>query len=276
MVLERDVRGFLAQHAEHFAAYAGIVPPSIIATLIYSETGGDRFAVSRDPVLIECGLSQAPLYRFADEDLDPFDAEGGIWLRCRDFNADAAWLMDEYGRIFYEPSRSLWLGCVLRYSIGKRSLEKVIASVEAWRRARLAKDLVVGPDFEADCAAWAKTDLPHRIQWGRQSSQKIAERVGGKKHRRRLDVAEAIDGLRSGCFGSPPATRPAHMPDLPRELDGPCLVARKAYRQTSAENAANLARVRAYATQARRRARASKAPLTWRVGKALARAIGDD
>lgn len=63
MGLEDLTRTLLARYAGHFAAYSGKAPPSLVAVLMSDESGGDPCAVSRDPVLIESGLSQVPLYR---------------------------------------------------------------------------------------------------------------------------------------------------------------------------------------------------------------------
>jgi hypothetical protein len=254
--------------------YRGSCPVGLLGALIVSETGkepaGD-YIVSKDRVLIESGRSQAPIYRLRDANVSPWSCEAGIWFRALDFTRDAAWLRSEYGaHMAYEP-RAIWFCAVLRYSIGKGALRHVIECTESRIRYRAARGLDV-QDFITEMGLWAlNTDIStpaHTRYWGRQSPEKIRERVRGRKHLLRLAVAERIGPLDGMIGGAPPATAPSHLPPYPVELFQAANVAASKDASPEARERA-WATVRAHGQAARAAARARQANAAVRVARAV-------
>jgi hypothetical protein len=133
-VIERAKAG-LATHGAMLDAYRAEVPRGLLAIWITKEAGWDRFALSKDPVLIECGMSQAPLATCRKLDADPFDLETGLWLAGREAVADARqWshATDECGNpeCWVEwvtpPGRALWWLTQMPYSIGDGAIDHVL------------------------------------------------------------------------------------------------------------------------------------------------------
>lgn len=273
-LLERTNKWLDAGNREKCERNRGHVPLGLGAGLMVSETGaepGGDFAVSIDRHLGESGRSQAPIYRLREAGIDPFHVEAGIWFRFRDLLRDAAWLRDEWPTLFANGGRDMWFCAVLRYSIGKGALRHVIA--ETLKRV-LNKRATGKPvrGFIEEMGEWAtKTDLDARTHsrfWGRQSGSKIRDRVQGKKHLARLDVAEAIGPLDGPAGGNCAATTPDRFPPFPPEL---IQVARvmKDQDSTDAQREIVWKTLKAYARARLRQSRVKPAPLVVRAARWL-------
>lgn len=252
--------------------YRGPVPLAVLVDWIARETGGDRFAVSRDPVLIEVGLSQAPLARARALDCDPFDDEGGCWLAGYEAVADARrWRreLDTLGqaRWLARDDHNLWYVCQMDYSIGTSALRHLItcATLSAEHAGRIPSDLGLMGEI-INYATANDLSLPqHARHWGRQTPEVIVARC--IKHRTWIEQAATfgpVDGCPPGW--APPERRPAHAPSFPRELIAQVLVCldksataddRKGARKT----------VEAYAKARKRREGASSAPIFHRIAR---------
>jgi hypothetical protein len=248
---------FGARYGELIDRYRGAVPRSLLVVQAALESRGDPFAVSKDPVLIEVGLAQAPIARAWRLDVDPFDVEGGIWLGCVEANADA-----ERYRAFVlgiSPADT-WYLMLLDYSIGTKAVEHVVRAVQAWVERRRARGIAPG-GLLADIPAWAKvTDLTlpqHARHWGRQSPEIIGVRI--RRQATRLSWARTlspIDGPGYAPVPPPPATRPPALPAFPADLVPAARVAANP-RATGEQHAKAHAEVKAYVRRSggRRRGR---------------------
>lgn len=252
----------------------GDVALGIGAGLIVSETGaeeGGDFAVSCDRHLGESGRSQAPLYRLREAGIDPFHAEAGIWFRFRDLLRDAAWLRDEWPTLFANGGRDLWFCAILRYSIGKGALRHVIEETRNRIAGKRAAGKSVGT-FIAEMGEWVtKTDIStrrHTAFWGRQSPAKIRERVQGKKHLGRLDVAEAIGPIDGPPGGACAEETPSRFPPFPPELI-PSARTMKDPGATDAQREVAWKSLKAYARARLRQSRIKPAPLVVRAARWL-------
>jgi hypothetical protein len=243
---------FGARYGELIDRYRGVVPRSLLVVQMALESRGDLLAVSKDHVLIEVGLSQAPIARAWRLDVDPFDAEGAIWLGCVEANADA----DRY-RAFVPgiSSADTWYVMLLDYSIGTKAVEHVVRATQAWVDGRRARG-VAPAGLLADIPAWAKaTDLAlprHARHWGRQSPEVIGVRI--RRQATRLSWARAfgpIEGPDYVAGPPPPSTRPPALPAFPAALVPAARVSANP-RATKEQHAREHAEVRAYA---RRRVR---------------------
>lgn len=247
-------RLFDERHGELIERYRGVVPRSLLVVQMAIESLGDPFAVSKDPVLIEVGLSQAPIARAWRLDVDPFDVEGGIWLGCVEANADA-----ERYRAFVPgiSAADTWYLMLLDYSIGTKAVEHVVRATQAWVERRRTRGIAPA-GLLADIPAWAKTTdlaLPqHARHWGRQSPEVIGMRI--RRQVTRLSWARAlgpVDGPSYVANPPPPATRPPALPAFPAELVPAARIAANP-RATSEQHAMAHAEVRAYARKRRRTA----------------------
>jgi hypothetical protein len=249
------------------------------------------FAVSNDKVIIELDESQEPITVFHAENLAPFSWQGGTWLRCHRSHEDARWLRglraqcpkcghvqtstiqrgeweclnhDEpvhfssgWPVLFPSLNADLWFCVLLRYSVGKGALRHVLDAVQMWRACRVRKGQKIGT-VTADIGRWANgTDLslpPHVKYWGRQSPAKIVERLSGKKHLRRIAVAEqlgVIEGANYQPGREPPETRPSGCAPFPAALVRSAVISANPL-STAAEHAAAWQVVKDYARRERR------------------------
>jgi hypothetical protein len=210
---------FGARYGNVIERYRGVVPRSLLVVQMALESRGDPCAVSKDPVLIEVGLSQAPIARAWRMDVDPFDVEGAIWLGCVEADADA----DRY-RAFVPGISAVdtWYLMLLDYSIGTKAVEHVVRATQAWVDGRRARG-VAPAGLLADIPAWAKATalaLPrHARHWGRQSPEVIGVRI--RRQASRLSWARAfgpIEGPDYVAGPPPPSTRPSALPAFPAAL----------------------------------------------------------
>ena len=206
-------------YGELIDRYRGVVPRSLLVVQMALESRGNPFAVSKDPVLIEVGLSQAPIARAWRLDVDPFDVEGAIWLGCVEANADA-----ERYRAFVPgiSAADTWYLMLLDYSIGTKAVEHVVRATQAWVERRRARGIALR-GLLVDIPAWAKaTDLAllqYARHWGRQSPEIIGTRI--RRQVARLSWARAlgpIDGAGHAPGPLPPAPRPPTPPAFPADL----------------------------------------------------------
>ncbi len=236
----------------------GPVPRSLLCYWCAAETGGDQFAVSTDKVLIEVGLSQAPLARARALKADPFDLVGGAWLHCYEANADhKRW--SQVGR-----GRDILYLMLLDYSIGGGATRHVVSLTEHYRGR--------GDTIEAR-AKWIALNVdlslpPHVHYWGRQSGELVAKRL--VKQGDRLDAAAKIGTLDAPVACEPPTAPPEGVPPFPTDLVPMAKVC--ANREASPdEHRSAWERVRAYAKRRRNAERMSKAPIVWRAARLLSR-----
>lgn len=243
---------FGARYGELIERYRGVVPRALLVVQMALESRGDPFAVSKDPVLIEIGLSQAPIARAWRLDVDPFDVEGAIWLGCVEANADA-----ERYRAFVPgiSAADTWYLMLLDYSIGTKAVEHVVRAIQAWAVRRRTRGIAPA-DLLADIPAWAKlTDLAlpqHARHWGRQSPEIIGVRI--RRQVTRLSWARAlgsIDGPGYVANPPPPASRSPALPAFPTALVPVARVAANP-RATSEQHARAHAEMKAYVKPRRR------------------------
>jgi hypothetical protein len=246
---------FGVRYGEVVDRYRGIVPRSLLVVQMALESRGNPCAVSKDPVLIEVGLSQAPIARAWRMDVDPFDVEGAIWLGCVEANANA----DRY-RAFVPgiSAADTWYLMLLDYSIGTKAVEHVVRAAQAWVERRRARGITPG-GLLADIPAWAKAidlALPqHARHWGRQSPEIIGVRI--RRQVTRLSWALAlgpIDGAGHAPGPLPPPTRPPTVPAFPADLVPAARISANP-RATREQHARAHGEVKAYA---RKRARAQR------------------
>jgi hypothetical protein len=242
---------FGARYGELIDRYRGVAPRSLLIVQMALESRGDPFAVSKDPVLVEVGLSQAPIARAWRLDVDPFDVEGGIWIGCVEANADA-------GRYrAFVPGISpadTWYLMLLDYSIGTKAVEHVVRATQALVERRRTRG-IAPRGLLADIPAWAKaTDLAlpqHARHWGRQSPETIEMRI--RRQATRLSWARAlgpIDGPDYVPGLSPPASRPPALLAFPADLVPAARISANP-RTTSEQHAKAHAAVRAYVRKRR-------------------------
>lgn len=239
--------------------WRGQVPASLLAYWSASETGGDRLAVSRDPVLIECGLSQAPLARCLALDVDPFDDDAGVWLLCY----EAAQDHDYWARYLTLP-RDVLYWILLDYSLGRRAARQVLALCES-------RTTACGPGRQEQ-ALWlaGNLDLDAIGGWGRVSGAKVAKRL--REQARRLCAAADLGPL-DGQPGGSPTPRPDGLQRLPRALRSPALVCASNVAPPDVRARA-LQEVRDYVCQRRSREYQPTATLAWRGRRLLDRLRG--
>ncbi|MBN1773601.1 MAG: hypothetical protein JXB32_20225 [Deltaproteobacteria bacterium] len=243
---------FGARYGELVDRYRGIVPRTLLVVQMALESRGDPFAVSKDPVLIEVGLSQAPLARAWRMDVDPFDVEGGIWLGCVEANAAAERYREFVPGI---SAADTWYLMLLSYSAGRKAVEHILRTTQSWVERRRARG-ITSSGLLADIPAWAKvTDLAlpqHARHWGRQSPEIIGVRI--RRQVTRLSWARAlgpIDGPDYIPEPPPPATRPSALPAFPTDLVPAARIAANP-RATSEQHAKAHAEVKGYARRRRR------------------------
>lgn len=242
---------FGARYGDLIDRYRGVVPRSLLVVQMALESRGDPFAVSKDPVLIEVGLSQAPIARAWRLDVDPFDIEGGIWLGCLEANADA----ERYRALVPDISAAdTWYLMLLDYSIGSKAVAHLVRATQAWVERRRVCGIAPG-GLLADIPAWAKAmdlALPrHARHWGRQSPEIIGVRI--RRQVTRLSWAGAlgpIDGPGNVPGPPPPATRPPALPAFPTALISAVRIAAHP-RATSEQHAKAHAEVEAYVRRRR-------------------------
>lgn len=250
------LESFGARYGEVIDRYRGVVPRSLLVVQMALESRGDPCAVSKDPVLIEVGLAQAPIARAWRMDVDPFDAEGSIWLGCLEANLDA----ERYrGLVAGISAADTWYLMLLDYSIGTKAVEHVVRAAQAWVERRRARGVPPG-GLLADIPAWAKvTDLAlpqHARHWGRQSPEIIGVRI--RRQVTRLSWARElgpIDGAGPASGPLPPAPRPPALPAFPADLVPAARISANP-RATSEQHARAHGEVKAYAR--RRRAQAGQ------------------
>lgn len=244
----------------------GLVPAVVIAELIRRETGLNVYAVSFDKVLVEVGLSQAPLWRAWRLNADPFDLETAVWIACREAVDDALrWesavreMTDEMGggptaANWAQRDRGLWYLCHLDYSVGSSALRHILRCT-----IRRAESAGRDPDDRGlmdEVVGWAEaTDLSlpvHSRWWGRQTPKQILDRV--RKHKRWILEEARLDDIDRDAGGpEPPMVRPDDLRPFPPELVPAARLCGVPVRGEQA--AANHERVRQYA-----RARARGGP----------------
>jgi hypothetical protein len=275
--------------------YRGDCPETFIAALMASEVGSawtraGCFAVSNDKVIIELGDSQEPIAVCHAENVNPFSWQGGTWLRCHRSHEDARWLRGlraqcpqcgkvqtstvqrsewecDCGRkfssgwpvLFPVLGADLWFAVLLRYSVGKGALRHVLDAVQMWRAIRARRGQPIGTVTQ-DIGRWANgTDLslsPHLRYWGRQSPAKILERLTGKKHLRRIAVAEQLGVIEGSTYEPgrpPPEQRPAGAETFPAALVRSAVISANPL-STKVEHEAAWNEAKAYARSERRHA----------------------
>lgn len=249
-----------ARYGELLDTMRGGVPRAVLSTWIAAETGGDRYCVSRDPVLIECGLSQAPIARAAARDADPFDVASAIWLACVEAQDDARkWAL--HTPEVAVRKRDLLYVVLLDYSVGSGATKHLLAMAEAYReRAATIEGRIRWVGQSIDLSA-----SPHTGYWGRQSGALIAKRI--EKKSRWLDRAADLGPFDGASGPMPPPTRPGDAAPFPGALSR-CVLDRKA---STDDHRAAWMRARAYARARRRAAGAAKAPIIWRVSRFMSR-----
>jgi hypothetical protein len=256
----------LAKYGTMIDAYRAEVPRGLLAYWITLEAGWDRFAVSKDPVLIECGNSQVPLARARRLDADPFDLETGLWLAGREAVEDCRKMQAraDIAEWLTPPGRALWWAVQMPYSIGDGALDRVLACSIARAAAQGHDPRTFGLLAAVrDWLAVADLDSPHHKRfWGRQSGDKIRERC--LKHMDWLDAADKVDRLDGLPGGEPPMGRPARLLGFPRDLIHEADVCddRDA---TKEQHARARAAVVAYCAKRRKLESAPRAPVVHRV-----------
>lgn len=254
--------------------FRGAVPRSVLCDWIARETGGDRFAVSRDPVLIEVGLSQAPLARARALGCDPFDHVGACWLAGYEAVADAKrWtrtLADEgNGRWLDKADRNLWYVCQMDYSVGTRGLGHFLrgAILTAEKAGRIPSDLGLMNEAISFVCSIDLSRPPHRAFIGRQSPEIVVKRF--LKHRDWIKAAEKIgpvDGAPPGW--DPPDSPPEGVQPFPTALLSAALTCADKS-ATAEEHARAHADVKAYAIARRRREGAVPPPAMYKIASFL-------
>lgn len=259
MTVLSEARSLLALCGHAMDAWRGPVPAPLLAYWAACETGGDRLAVSRDPVLIECGLSQAPLARCLALDVDPFDDDAGVWLLCY----EAAQDYDYWSRYLARRIDTLyWM--LLDYSLGRRAARQVLALCES-------RTTACGPGRQEQ-AIWlaSNVDLDAIGGWGSVSGAKVAKRL--REQARRLCAAAELGPL-DGPPGGSPTPRPDGLQRLPRAIRSPALVCASNVAPPDVRARA-LQEVRDYVRQRRRREFRPTATLAWRGRRLLDRLRG--
>lgn len=259
MTVLSEARSLLALCGHAMDAWRGPVPAPLLAYWAACETGGDRLAVSRDPVLIECGLSQAPLARCLALDVDPFDDDAGVWLLCYEAVQDHSY----WSRYLTAP-RDVLYWMLLDYSLGRRGARQVLMLCESLAATH-------GASREAQ-ALWlaGHVDLDRHGKWGRVDGAKVARRL--RKQSERLDAAAMLGPL-DGPPGGSPTPRPDGLQRLPRAIRSPALVCASNVAPPDVRARA-LQEVRDYVRQRRRREFRPTATLAWRGRRLLDRLRG--
>ena len=243
---------FGARYGELIDRYRRVVPQSLLVVQMALESRSDPFAVSKDLVLIEVGLAQAPIARAWRMDVDPFDAEGAIWLGCVEANADA----ERYRACVPGISPTdTWYLMLLDYSIGTKAVEHVVRATQAWVERRRTRGIAPA-GLLVDIPTWAKaTDLAlpqHARHWGRQSPEVIGVRI--RRQVTRLSWARAVGPIDGPSYSSgplPPTTRPPALPAFPADLVAAARISANP-RATSEQHARAHAEVRACVRKRRR------------------------
>lgn len=250
-------------HGPTLDRFRSFVPLALLLDWIARETNWFRFSVSRDPVLIEVGWSQAPLARAWQADVDPFDAVGACWLACREAIDDglfwqgggvrrgedpetwqedlAAWLA--------KPGPDLWYCVQMDYSVGSGAFRRILRST--LQRAKAAGRGPGGAGLMAEVLDWERnTDLAAPAlarAWGRQSPAIISKRI--RKHAVWVAQSAELGPLDGPPGGTPPQSRPDGVPGFPAALvEAARVCARAGKGATREEHAAAHADVKAYAS----------------------------
>lgn len=249
-------RAWDAAHGHDVDLWRGLAHRGLCAYRVTEESGGDRFAVSRDPVLIEVGWSQVPLAYAWRRGVDPFTEQGGIYLLCRDEHEAAAKWAEQIPGL---SARDLAYLTALNYSVGGGATRRLLVLAELARQH--------GTTYE-ERIVWVgeHVDLgtpKNRRAWGRQKPEQIRARIA-KKHRW-LNAAEKIVPFTGQAGPLPPPDGPG---PFPVELIRYARVC-ESRSATHAEHVATRDAVIAYAKARRRAERGRKAPLLWRLGKRL-------
>jgi hypothetical protein len=270
--------------------FHGDVPPAVLLDWILRETGGNRFAVSRDPVLVEVGWSQAPLARARFLGVDPFDEIGGAWLACIEAALDVARWQHRLDGWAMRPRDALYLA-QMSYSVGDGCLAHVAQT--AIDRARKGGRTPADRGLAAECI-----DIANLVDWtappwserrGRQTPEQVKDRFS--KHARWISEAVKYGPVDDAPHGPPPSDcllRPDGTECPPRELrrlwsgilpDFPAALvlmsAVCADRSAPPEQReAGWLAVRRYAKARRKAERAPRAPIVFRAMSLLRRAVG--
>lgn len=183
------IRDLINGWSTAWETWRGPVPTSLLATQCYLESGGSPYSVSRDPVLIEVGLSQEPLGVAYSLDVDPFSWTGGIYMAC--MAGRRRWTRLAQGPLM----RTAWLPywTLLSYSLGDAAVRRILDRF--------------GPDPQVILARpWAVGAV------GRQSAVKVAWRIVRQEKRRKLAAEVGPLDEPPGIPAVPPIPRPAPLP----------------------------------------------------------------
>lgn len=265
MGLKANTEAFDRRYRPIVDQMRGLAPAGVLESLIAAETGGvgGQFSVANDKHLAESGYSQEPIFIALKHNVNPFDAIGGIWLRCRCTQDAALDILRVWPSVVPMTGRDLWYCTMMRYSIGPNAIDHVLQCVSALGWDGCLEDRIV---------QWATvTDLAlpiHRHHWGRQKPDKIKFRLTDAGHRNRLTVASMFSPLDGAPGLEPSIDRPSVADAFPGEL---IRAAKMCRANDASDDEIDKAwhEVDAFARKLRKQSGVPKAPVTWRIANFL-------